>query len=94
VRASRTIVTAALASSLLAGVATAADYPAVAAPLARTFANCTAMHHVYPHGVGRTNAHDHVTSGTPVTNFKHSNALYAANTKSDRDHDHIACEAH
>jgi hypothetical protein len=52
------------------------------------------MHHVYPHGVGRVHAHDHVTSGTPVTNFKRSNALYAANSGSDRDHDLVACEAH
>jgi hypothetical protein len=61
---------------------------------ARTFANCTAMHRVYPHGVGRLHAHDHVTSGTPVTNFKRSNSLYDANQKSDRDGDHVACEAH
>ena len=58
---------------------------------AREFANCTAMHRVYPHGVGKFGAHDH-TSGTPVTNFKRSNALYFANKKSDRDGDHIACE--
>jgi hypothetical protein len=29
----------------------------------------------YTHGVGRNNAHDK-TSGTPVTNFKHSTRLY------------------
>ena len=33
------------------------------------------------------------TSGTPVTTFKRSTPLYNANTKSDRDHDGIACEA-
>jgi hypothetical protein len=65
-----------------------------AASRARTFANCTAMHRVYHHGVGQLHAHDHVKSGKPVTNFKRSNALYAANKKSDRDHDHVACEAH
>ena len=58
---------------------------------ARTFKNCTAMHKVYKHGVGLRGAHDH-TSGTPVTTFKRSNALYRANKKSDRDHDGIACE--
>ena len=58
---------------------------------ARTFKNCTAMHKVYKHGVGKPGAHDK-TSGTPVTNFKRSNALYRANKKSDRDHDGIACE--
>ena len=57
----------------------------------RTFANCTAMHRVYAHGVGRRYAHDH-TSGTPVTNFFRNNALYSANSGSDRDHDGIACE--
>ena len=30
----------------------------------------------------------------PVTNFKVSKAIYLANTKSDRDKDGIACEAH
>jgi hypothetical protein len=59
------------------------------------FANCTAMHKKYPHGVGRKSAHDHVSGHTkPVTNFFRNNALYAANSTSDRDHDHIACEQH
>ncbi|CAN5678622.1 hypothetical protein BH10ACT10_BH10ACT10_06790 [soil metagenome] len=57
----------------------------------RVFANCTAMQRVYPHGVGKLGAHDS-TSGTPVTSFKRSNALYLANKKSDRDGDRIACE--
>lgn len=59
---------------------------------ARSFANCTDMHRVYPHGVGKLGAHDR-TSSTPVTSFKRSNALYYANTKSDRDKDGVACEA-
>lgn len=59
------------------------------------FANCTAMHHVYPHGVGKVGARDHVRGKTkPVTNFYRSNALYAANSRMDADHDGIACEAH
>ncbi len=57
------------------------------------FANCTAMHKVFPHGVGLFGAHDH-TSGSPVTNFARRPKVYLANTKSDADHDHIACEAH
>lgn len=69
------------------GVTASAD----AATKARTFANCTAMAKVYPHGVGRPGARDQ-TSGTPVTNFKRSRAIYNANTKSDRDKDGIACE--
>ena len=58
---------------------------------AREFANCTAMHRVYPHGVGKYGARDK-TSSTPVTNFKRSKALYRANSYSDRDKDGIACE--
>jgi hypothetical protein len=60
----------------------------------RVFANCTAMHAQYPHGVGRSGAVDHVRSGKPVLNFYRSDAIYNANTKSDADHDGVACEAH
>jgi uncharacterized membrane protein len=82
--------TAMAASALLVGVTTLAA-PAEAKS-ARHFANCTAMHKVYPHGVGKPGAKDH-TSGTPVTTFKRSLPLYNANTASDRDKDGIACEA-
>ena len=59
------------------------------------FANCTAMHRVYPHGVGKVGAHDHVRGKSkPVTNFYRSNAIYAANARLDADKDGIACEAH
>ena len=61
------------------------------AQTSRVFANCTAMHRVYPHGVGKLGAHDR-TSGTPVTTFKRDNTLYRANARSDRDKDGIACE--
>lgn len=61
------------------------------ASAARTFANCTALQRVYPHGVGRPNAVDH-TSGRRVTNFKKSRPLYRANRSMDRDGDGIACE--
>ncbi len=62
------------------------------APVSATeFQNCTAMHEKYPHGVGRPGARDQ-TTGTPVTNFVVSSALYSANAKSDRDDDGIACE--
>ena len=76
---------------------------AVSAPLAtsaadastaarvKTFANCTALNKVYPHGVGLKNAHDK-TSGSPVTNFALKPLVYKANKKSDRDKDGIACE--
>jgi hypothetical protein len=83
-------------ASLVVGTAiaisTLVPVTSASAVVVRTFANCTAMHQVYKHGVGRRYAHDH-TSGKPVTNFYHNNALYYANRKSDRDHDGIACEA-
>lgn len=66
-----------------------------AAPVtaAKSYQNCTALNKVYPHGVGKWGAVDHVSGSTKkVTNFKHSNALYAANSGKDRDHDKIACE--
>ena len=50
------------------------------------------MHKVYKHGVGKPNAPTR-RAARPVTNFKHSLALYRANKKSDRDGDGIACEA-
>jgi len=48
---------------------------------------------LYPHGVGRKGARDHV-SGTsrPVTNFYVSTTIYNANTGRDRDKDGVACE--
>jgi hypothetical protein len=80
------------AVATIAGAALVVGGAGAADAQAREFKNCTAMHKVYKHGVGKPNAHDK-TSGTPVTNFKHSLALYRANKKSDRDGDGIACEA-
>jgi hypothetical protein len=56
------------------------------------FSNCTALHRVYPHGVGRYGARDHTSSGDPVTNFRRSNTLYRQNSRLDRDKDGVACE--
>jgi hypothetical protein len=69
--------------------------PAVSADAAgRVFANCTAMHQVYKHGVARSGAHDKVRgSSRPVTAFTVSTSIYNANRKSDRDGDGVACEA-
>ena len=64
------------------------------APGAKTYANCAALNVDYPHGVARAGAVDHVTSGTPVTNFTVNDAVYNANAGSDRDGDGIACEKH
>jgi hypothetical protein len=82
-------VTSALVALAAAGVVLGGAGAAEAK--AKSFQNCTAMHKVYKHGVGKVGARDH-TSGTPVTTFKRSNALYKANANSDRDHDGIACE--
>lgn len=84
-----------IAAICIAGMAltTIAVVPAAAAT---SYANCTALHRTYPHGVGRLHAHDH-TTGTPVTSFKHSTRLYRKamrhNDDLDRDGDGIACEA-
>jgi hypothetical protein len=68
---------------------------APAAPAAQSFANCDALNAVYPHGVGRPGAVDHVSGSTaPVTDFQVDAAVYAANTGRDRDGDGIACEKH
>ncbi|WP_127479754.1 excalibur calcium-binding domain-containing protein [Nocardioides pantholopis] len=77
------LVFAAVPATLIASPAEAAK--------PRTFKNCTALNKVYPHGVGRPGARDQ-TSGKPVTTFKRNGKVYAANTKSDRDKDGIACE--
>jgi hypothetical protein len=81
----RRVLVAVTTATLLVGTA-APSYAAV-----KTYKNCTALNKAYPHGVGRNGARDK-TSGTPVTNFKVSNSLYAANRGSDRDGDGIACE--
>lgn len=81
---------AAIAVAALASIVI--SQPAHAAPTPRKFANCTAMHKVFPHGVGKIGAKDK-TSGTPVTNFARAPKWYALNTGSDRDKDGIACEA-
>ena len=60
---------------------------------AKRYKNCTALNMVYPHGVGKPGAVDHVSGNSqPVTNFYVSVALYKANKGSDRDHDGVACE--
>lgn len=60
---------------------------------ATKFQNCTALNRVYPHGVAKKGARDKVSGKSrPVTNFKVDNALYAANSRMDRDKDGVACE--
>ena len=86
-------------AALSAAQAAPAAPSAMVAPMAKApkykFKNCTAMHKVYKHGVGKTNAKDS-TSGKRVTNFKRSTSLYKKvigyNKGLDRDKDGIACE--
>ena len=85
-------------SATLASLALAVGVAAQAAPtkIPPLYKNCTELNKRYPHGVGRANARDHVTSGVPVTTFKHGTKLYnlaiSYNKGLDRDHDGIACE--
>jgi len=65
----------------------------ISLPTASKFKNCTALHKVYKHGVGKSNAKDKVRGKTkPVTNFTRNTALYNANRHLDRDKDGVACE--
>jgi len=85
-----------LVSALLVlGGGVVAEGVASAAPTlvgATHYKNCKALNAKYRHGVGKPGAKDHTSSGHPVTNFKRSSALYAANKSLDRDKDGIACE--
>ncbi len=78
-----------VAAMALSAVAVSMATQAEAAPV--KYKNCTAMHAVYTHGVGKKGATDR-SSGKPVTTFKVNNALYQANTHLDRDKDGVACE--
>ena len=90
-----------LTALLVAGVLASTVGVMVASVLAATdtiparWKNCTNVNKRYPHGVGKLRARDK-TSGTPVTNFYRSTALYliamSHNRGLDRDKDGIACE--
>ncbi len=57
------------------------------------YANCADLNKVFPHGVGRSGAVDHVSGSTPrVTTFYVSSWIYSGNPDRDRDKDGIACE--
>lgn len=83
----------AVAAAIALGVVGVSAGPAGA--VTAKWKNCTVVNHTYPHGVGKSTAKDR-TSGRPVTNFRHSDSLYAAamraNKGLDRDKDGIACE--
>lgn len=79
----------------IVGVSTAMTVPVPAQAATGLYANCSALHRKYPHGLGRSNATDK-TSGRPVTTFTRDtrayNAAMKANRNLDRDNDGIACE--
>ncbi len=65
-------------------------FPSISNAAAKKFKNCTELNKVYPGGValpGAVNA-----GGITKKEPKFDKALYAANKKSDRDSDGIACE--
>jgi len=84
-----TAVSAVVAGTGLTAVAPAADAGSI-------YANCTALHTKWKHGVERRDAVDH-TSGTRVTNFYRNTRQYRIAMQHkrdlDRDRDGIACEA-
>ena len=87
------------AAAVALAAATCVAVPADAAPAAKTYANCTAIHRVYSGGIAREGVHFNTTHSRGRTyhralqgDVKVSTALYTANKKSDADHDGIACE--
>jgi predicted lipoprotein with Yx(FWY)xxD motif len=87
---SRTLTALALTGAVVLGSAA----PAFAAV---SYKNCTELHKSYPHGIGRSNATDHVANGgKPVTTWKKDtkgfNAAMAKNKGLDGDKDGVACE--
>ena len=81
---------ASLAALSLVGIATPAQ---AAPPKPKKYANCTALHNAYQHGVAKKGGRDKVTGKSkPVTTFKIYPAAYNLNTGLDRDKDGVACE--
>jgi hypothetical protein len=75
-----------------------APAPAATIRIPYLWKNCTHVHGTYRHGVAKLHAHDHTSSGNPVTTFRRSTRLYNIamhwNRGLDADHDGIACEKH
>jgi hypothetical protein len=82
--------------AVLASTATVAvPLPAQAAPTAKVYANCTAIHRDYTGGIAKAGVKYNRVSGVNRAlkgKVKFSTDLYKANIKSDRDRDGIACE--
>ena len=84
-----------LAAVLAGGATLAVALPAHAAPTAKVYANCTAIHRDYTGGIARAGVKYNRVSGANRAlkgTVKFSTDLYKANVKSDRDRDGIACE--
>lgn len=86
-----------IALALTAGLFSVVLVPGAAHAATPTkYQNCTNLQKVYKHGVGRSNAKDHVSSGQPVTTWKKDTAEYnramSYNKGLDRDKDGVACE--
>ncbi len=90
-------------AAVLVLAATAVLVPATAAhaaPVAKHYANCAAVHRVYSGGIAKagvkSNTVHHRNGSTSHEKLRghveFSTALYRANTKLDRDKDGIACE--
>lgn len=89
-------VEAASSAQVAASVDRPASAPAASSVRVKIYANCTALHRDYPHGVGRRGARDKVRGKTkPVTTFAVNDVVYRANARQrDADRDGIACEKH
>lgn len=86
-------------SAIAAVTVTAAGLIAPVAAEAQTYyANCTAMHRDYPHGVAKSRRaarREHGKTGYPTAAYgRHARKVYWANASSmDADHDGVDCEA-
>jgi cytochrome c2 len=81
--------------ALPAQAATQASTAATSKVAVVTFKNCAALNAKHPGGVAKVGVKFNIVNGKKRAFAKRptfSNALYAANKKSDRDRDGIACE--
>lgn len=81
---------AALVLAAVLGVSVLANGAAQAS--ARQFADCNALHTVYPNGVSKSANPSPLPSWVKIRTPVVDAATYAANRRLDRDNDGIACE--
>lgn len=77
---------------VVGAVAVGLAAPASAAPVAREYPNCSAMYRDYPSGVAKSASAARAAAQSGKRLPTVSRAVYRLNTKSDRDHDGVACE--